>query len=241
MLIQVENKIKELKALKRKEYYKQKDADLQNWGIAKDGKGKKATPIVISDEEYEALIKLSSDYGKTGRNTVAISLRKASTIAMVVCIVAAITALISSKGFITFSIWLMAGFALTTMFRGLSEAIRLLQQILDGGKGVVPEEEPEAPIAPAAPAAPVVTAPNGYYTAQPPVYQAYPQAPYGQIPYYAPAPQPAPQPVPAPTIVTGKEASKATDYSTMPEFDFNLHDDFFAKGYEPKATFGDNV
>ena len=53
MITQVENKVKEIKALKRKEYYKQKDTDLQNWGIAKEGKGKKATPIVITDEEYE--------------------------------------------------------------------------------------------------------------------------------------------------------------------------------------------
>ena len=49
MVIQVENKIKELQELRSKEYYKQKDADMENWGIAKEGKGKKATPVVISD------------------------------------------------------------------------------------------------------------------------------------------------------------------------------------------------
>lgn len=235
MITQVENKVKEIKALKRKEYYKQKDTDLQNWGIAKEGKGKKATPIVITDEEYENLIKLSNGVGKTGRNTVAIALRKASSIAMLVCIVAGATALFTSasKGFIWFSLWIMAGFAFFTVFRGLSEAIRLLQQILDGGKGNVPEAEAETP---AAPAAPVVAAPNAFYAVQPPVYQA----PYPPQAYYAPMPVPPVAPV-APEIVTGPaDTAKPTDYSAMPTYDFNPTEDFFAKGYEPKATFGEN-
>ena len=59
MLIQVENKIKELKSIKSKEYYKQKDLDLENWGIAREGKGKKSPPIAITDEEYERLKKLN--------------------------------------------------------------------------------------------------------------------------------------------------------------------------------------
>lgn len=240
MVTQVENKIKELKALKRKEYYKQKDTDLQNWGIAKDGKGKKATPIVITDEEYENLIKLSNGVGKTGRNTVAIALNKASVIAMVVCAVAAVTSLITaaSKGFVWFSLWLMAGFAFFAIFRGISEAIRLLQQLLDGGKGGAPEAEPEAAAAPAAPVMPAyVATPNGFIPVQPPVYQT----PYPQT-YYAPASPSAPQPAPvAPTIVTAPaEAAKPADYSSMPDFNFNPNEDFFAKGYEPKSTFGEN-
>lgn len=237
MLTQVENKIKELKTLKSKEYYKQKDTDLQNWGIAKAGKGKKATPIVITDEEYENLIKLSNGVGKTGRNTVAIALRKASTIAMVVCTVAAGTALFTSasKGFVWFSLWLMAGFAFLTLFRGLSEAIRLLQQILDGGKGGIPETVPEN-----APAAPVTAVPNGFIPVQPPIYPAaYPQ------PIYAPAPQAvpvAPQVVQAPpAIVNSAEETKPSDYSTMPNYNFNPNEDFFSKPYEPKATFDTNA
>lgn len=218
MLTQVENKIKELKSLKTKEYYKQKDADLHNWGIAKEGKGKKATPIVITNEEYENLIKLSNGVGKTGRNTVAIALRKAATVAMVVCIVAAVTSLFTSasKAFIWFSLWLMAGFAFTTLFRGLSEAIRLLQQILDGGKDFIPEKEEETPAT-----APVPMT-QGFVPVQPPVYPVgYPQ------PYYAPAPQVTPV-APAPAIINNSKEAKVTDYSTMPSYDFNPQQDFFS-------------
>ena len=231
MVTQVENKIKELKSLKRKEYYKQKDTDLKNWGIAKVGKGKKATPIVVSDDEYENLIKLSSGLGKTGRNTVAITLRKASVFTAVVCAMIAIFSLFSgaNSNFVAFSV---AGLGFSLVFRGLSEAIRLLQQILDGGKGVVPEAEPETTEAPAAP----FFAPNGYAPVQPPIYQVpYPQA------YYAPQPAPVAPPIvnaaaPAPVADT----SKTSDYSTMPTFDLNTQGNYFSHGYEPKATFGEN-
>lgn len=239
MVTQVENKIKELKALKRKEYYKQKDADLQNWGIAKDGKGKKATPIVVSDDEYEALIKISNGVGKTGRNTVAIILNKASVAAAIICALVAIASLISgaSSSFVGFS---MAGFGFALIFKGLSEAIRLLQQILDGGNGGVPEAVPEETAAPAQPvAAPAyIATPNGFVPVQPPVYQT----PYQQ-PYYVPAAQPAPaQPVAAPTIVTApaEAAPKANDYNSIPDFNFNPHEDFRTGTYAPKETFGEN-
>ena len=238
MVTQVENKIKELKALKRKEYYKQKDADLQNWGIAKDGKGKKATPIVVSDDEYEALIKISNGVGKTGRNTVAIILNRASVAAVVIGALVAIFSLISgaNTAFVGSSI---AGFGFALVFKGLSEAIRLLQQILDGGNSGVPEAAPEEAAAPVQPmpAPAYIATPNGFVPVQPPVYQA----PYQQ-PYYMPAAQPAPaQPVAAPTIVTAPaEAPKANDYSSMPEFDFNPQDGFFANNYAPKETFGEN-
>ena len=36
------------------------------------------------------------------------------------------------------------------------------------------------------------------------------------------------------------EAPKANDYSSMPEFDFNPQDGFFANNYAPKETFGEN-
>ena len=230
MVTQVENKIKELKALRKKEYYKQKDADLNNWGIAKSGKGKKATPIVISDDEYESLIKVSNGVGKTGRNTVAISMNKAATIAMVVCTVAGVTSLFASasKAFVWFSLWLMAGFAFGAIFKGLAEAIRLLQQILDGGKALAPENEPEEAPAPAAPVAyapagaPMV-APQGYMPVQqPPIYQASYAQPAPQT-YYTPAPPIATAPV-APVA-----EKPANDYSSMPSFNLDTNNDFFSK------------
>ena len=229
MVTQVENKIKELKALKRKEYYKQKDTDLRNWGIAKDGKGKKATPIVITDEEYENLIKLASGVGKTGRNGISILLNKASGLTAVICGLIAIFSLISG-GNINFVAFSVAGVGFALTFKGLGEAIRLLQQILDGGRGVVPEAEPEAPAAPA-----FVAAPNGFVPVQPAVYQV----PYPQQPYYTPAPAPQPAPVAPPIVTSPADTAKPTDYSTMPDFNFNPNEDFFAKGYEPKPTFGE--
>ena len=249
MATQIEAKIKELKTLKRKEYYKQKDTDLKNWGIAKNGKGKKATPVVISDDEYENLIKLSSGLGKTGRNPVAITLRKASVTTAVLCAVIALFSLFSgaNSNFVAFS---AAGFGFSLVFRGLSEAIRLLQQILDGGKGVIPEEEPEEPEfqAPAAPFA----APNGFAPVQPPVYQAPVQPPvfqapayqpsYPQQPYFAPNTAPvAPPIVNAAAPAPAPEKPKTSDYHTMPTFVFNAKTDLFPEGYEPKSTFGDNL
>ena len=237
MITQVENKVKEFKSSKRTEYYKQKDADLKNWGIAKNGKGKKATPIVISDDEYENLVKLSSGLGKTGRNPVAIALRKASVTTAVLCVTIAIFSLFSGANinFVAFSV---AGIGFSLVFRGLSEAIRLLQQILDGGKGVVPEAEPEEQEAPApAPVAPYAV-PNGFAPVQPPVYQVpYPQAPYPQQPYYAPAPVAAPPIVNAAAPAPVADTAKKTDYSTMPTFDFNSQTDLFPEGYEPKSNF----
>lgn len=242
MVIQVENKIKELQELRSKEYYKQKDADMENWGIAKEGKGKKATPIVITDEDYERLIKVSNGVGKTGRNTVAIRLSKAAAISVVVGIVAGITALIasSSKGFMWFSLWIMGSIVVAALFKGLAEAIRLLQQLLDGGNTseIIKTEAPVITTAPVMPA---------YVPVQPPIYQQYPA--YTQYPqgYYAPV---APATPAAPNVQTTAAApavtpvapaeKKADDYNSIPAIDFNPQEDFFTKPYEPKATFGEN-
>lgn len=238
MVIQVENKIKELQELRSKEYYKQKDADMENWGIAKEGKGKKATPVVISDEDYERLIKTSNGVGKTGRNPVAIRLSKAASISMIVCAVAAIVALITSKGFVSASLWVMGGLVLFTLFKGIAEAIRLLQQILDGGNTseVIKKEAPVITTAPVMPA---------YAPVQPPIYQQYPPA-YAQYPqsYYAPVAPTVQTATPAPAVTpvapTAPAEKKAEDYNSIPAMDFNPNDDFFTMPYEPKATFGEN-
>ena len=229
MLIQVENKIKELKELKSKQYYKQKDMDLANWGIAREGKGKKAPPVAITDEEYETLIKASNGVGKTGRNKVAISMNKAAYISLIVCIVAGVVSLIvsSSKSFIWMSLWIMAGFAFMGIFKGLAEAIRLLQQILDGGSSGIPEKAEDAPAAPDM---------ANFIPVQQPVYQPYPPQPF-----YAPAPPittvnvPNVTPVaPAPAPAAPVEP-KRSDYSSMPDYNFDPQDDFFTKPYEPNG------
>lgn len=237
MVIQVENKIKELQELRSKEYYKQKDADMENWGIAKEGKGKKATPIVITDEDYERLIKTANGVGKTGRNPVAIRLSKAASISMIVCAVAAVVALITSKGFVSASLWIMGGLVLFVLFKGIAEAIRLLQQLLDGGNTseIIKKEAPVITTAPVMPA---------YAPVQPPIYQQYPayvQYPQGYYAPVAPAPQQAaPAPAVTPVAPSAPAEKKADDYNNIPAVEFNPQEDFFTKPYEPKATFGEN-
>ena len=83
MLEQVEQKIQELKKLQAEEYYKKKDADLNTWGLTSKKNGKKTTPIIVNDEEYEALIKASSGVSKAGRNSVA-NILKACSVASVI-------------------------------------------------------------------------------------------------------------------------------------------------------------
>ena len=234
MLIQVENKIKELKELKSKEYYKQKDLDLENWGIAREGKGKKAPPVAITDEEYEALIKISNGVGKTGRNKVAITMSKASVASLIICIIAGIVSFVvaSSKGFVWMSLWIMAGFAFMGIFKGLSEAIRLLQQILDGGKDGIPEKTEDAPAAPAKAAfipvqqAPYPYPPQPFYAPAPPISTV-------SVPNVTPVASRAPV-APAPAPAAPAEPQK-NGYESMPSYDFNPQEDFFTKPYEPQS------
>ena len=70
MLEQVENKIKELSEQQKEEYYRKKDADLLEWGLTSKVSGKKVVPLIITDEEYEALIDAYSATGRTSRNIV---------------------------------------------------------------------------------------------------------------------------------------------------------------------------
>ena len=60
MLEQVENKIQELQRLQKEEYYKKKDEDLLEWGLTSKKDGKKKIPVIVTDDEYEALIEASS-------------------------------------------------------------------------------------------------------------------------------------------------------------------------------------
>ena len=68
MIDKVEAKIAELKKQQREEYYRKKEADLTQWGLSPRKKGKKSAPVVVTDEEYEALIDASSGVGMPTRN-----------------------------------------------------------------------------------------------------------------------------------------------------------------------------
>ena len=141
MLEQVENKILELKKTQAEEYYKRKDADLQAWGLTYKTDGNKVTPIIVTDEEYEALIKASNGVDRVGRNPYAKTLNVLAYIATGAGAVsgAVVAALSDELSFVFFTLCLVAGLIVSVIFKGMSEIIRLLQQIIDSK----PNEKPE--------------------------------------------------------------------------------------------------
>lgn len=133
MLEQVEKKIEELKKVQAREYYKKKDADLDAWGLTSRKDGKKSIPIIVTNEEYEALIKASNGVGDTSRNKTS---RMLNWISLVVLILGAIAggvvlAVSESMGFVYFSLAVVIAGVFAALLKGVSEAINLLQQIID--------------------------------------------------------------------------------------------------------------
>ena len=158
MLDKVEAKIAELKKQQRDEYYKKKEADLAKWGLATQKKGKKSTPVVVTDEEYEALIDASSGVGMPTRNGFA----KVLNVAALIVVVAGIIIGFSVANFheeMSFPIFMgavAASVLIALIFLGLGEALRLLQEIADAQRieygrrkpqvvNEFPDEQPEAP------------------------------------------------------------------------------------------------
>ena len=187
MLEQVENKIQELKKLRAEEYYKKKEEDLKAWGLTTKVDGKKVTPIIVTDEEYEELVKASNGVGKVGRNSIANMLSVLSWIILVIGAVAGAVAASLTKDYAIIAFTLSVGIAaiIAVIFTGLAEAIKLLQQLIDGRTLEKPDpaliKKPQ--IKKAAPAAPAAQAPM--YVPYPAPGQSY-MYPY---PVYA-APQP---------------------------------------------------
>ena len=133
MLEQVENKIRELKKQQRDEYYKKKDSDLIQWGLTSNKKGSKSAPLVITDEEYEALIDASSGAGMPARNTMArvLNITALAIITLGIIIGFLLYNFIDESGVFYAFASVIASIVLALLFRGISEAIRLLQQLVD--------------------------------------------------------------------------------------------------------------
>ena len=168
MLEQVELKIQELKKLRAEEYYKKKDEDLKAWGLTTKVDGKKVTPIIVTDEEYEELVKASNGVGKAGRNSVANLLNMLSLAIMVIGVVAGIVVADLNKdaAILGFTLSVIIAGVVAVIFRGIAEAIRLLQQLLDGRT----LERPD----PSAMKKPQVKKTAAKQPAQAPMYVAYP-------------------------------------------------------------------
>lgn len=168
MLEQVELKIQELKKLRAEEYYKKKDEDLKAWGLTTKVDGKKVTPIIVTDEEYEELVKASNGVGKAGRNSVANLLNMLSLVIIVVGVVAGIVVADLNKdaAILGFTLSIVIAGVVAVIFRGISEAIRLLQQLIDGRT----LERPD----PSAMKKPQIKKTPAKQPAQTPMYVAYP-------------------------------------------------------------------
>lgn len=133
MLEQVENKIKELSEQQKEEYYRKKDADLLEWGLSSKVNGKKVVPLIITDEEYEALIDASAAAGRNSRNVVSNMLNATSIVICVLSVIVGIVLCIFNDdiGFVYLTISIVAGALLAILFRGVGEAVKILQQLLD--------------------------------------------------------------------------------------------------------------
>ncbi len=133
MLEQVENKIKELSEQQKEEYYRKKDADLLEWGLTSKVSGKKVVPLIITDEEYEALIDAYSATGRTSRNIVSNMLNITSIAVAVLGLVVGIVLCVFNDdiGFVYLSVSVIAGVLIAILFRGVGEAVKILQQLLD--------------------------------------------------------------------------------------------------------------
>lgn len=131
MLSQVENKIQELNEQNRQEYMSRKKAYLEELGITGGGKNK-STPV-ITDEEFDELLKASFGTKFAGINKTARAMNVCSGLVLALGIVAAIgTAVFAeSLGFVYFSVIVFVAILLCLLFRAIAENIRLQQQLID--------------------------------------------------------------------------------------------------------------
>lgn len=190
----VDLKIQELKRIQAEEYYKKKDADLYAWELTEKNEKGKEVPITISDEEYEALISASNGVNMlASRNNVAKALNVVAVATIVIGFIvgfALMTFAENGFGFGYLSITMLISVLMAAMFWGIAEAIKLLQQLIDGKT----HERPSADYQPAArPQAPVQTAVQPQPAMQIPVQQPVARPQYqGYVPVQ-PVMQPQPQ------------------------------------------------
>ena len=137
MLQQVEAKLQELNKKKAEEYYKKKESDLEIWGLTSK---KGEPPLIVSDEEYDALVKASN--GLSSRNGVAVLLNIVSITTIIFSFIGAFLyyILADSNQLFYAVLIIICGIILSTVLGGLAEAIKLLQQLIDDKPLDVPNE-----------------------------------------------------------------------------------------------------
>ena len=136
MIEPVERKIQELNIERKKALKKQRDENLLRWGFDGRKKNKNDIPLILTDEEYEAVLEADKAYSrvaKTDKNGMAKLLFIFGIAMLVIGLAAGVVAyqIATDIGFIYLSICVIAGVILSVVFFGLSEAGRLLQQLVD--------------------------------------------------------------------------------------------------------------
>ena len=171
MLSQVESKIQELNGEQSREYKKRKQAYLEEIGVK--SQGNKSNPV-ITDEEYEELLKASFGTRIAGINKTARVMNVCSGLVIALGIVAAIAAAVFSEtlGFVYFSAIVFASVLMSLLFRGISESIRLSQQLID--MKLIESKKEAKPVSPNKRAFPdMQPSVDQQFANAPPVQQAY--------------------------------------------------------------------
>lgn len=136
MIEPVERKIQEINTAKKRALKKQKEQNLLRWGFDGKKKNKNDIPLILTDEEYDAILAADKEYSaaaKTDRNPVANLLFIFAIIAVVVGIVGGIVLyqLKADAGFVYLSVSIFLGVVFGVLFYGLSEIVKMLQQLID--------------------------------------------------------------------------------------------------------------
>lgn len=134
MIKPVEDKLQQLRQQQKDAYNKKKAADLAEWGISDSKRtGNSKVPLIVTDEEYEALIEASAGIREYSRNSIASLLNICSIAIFALGIIVGFVyaSSVDSIKFVYFSVIFIAAVLIAILFRGVSEAIRLLQQLID--------------------------------------------------------------------------------------------------------------
>ncbi len=136
MIEPVERKIGQINAQKNKALKKQREENLARWGFDGKKKNKNDIPLILTDEEYDAVLEADKEYSavaKTDKNMMSRILNIFAIIMLVIGVVAGVVfyQIATDLGFVYLTVCIAVGIALSVLFLGLSEAIKLLQQLVD--------------------------------------------------------------------------------------------------------------
>ena len=242
MLEQVKLKIQELEKAQAEEYYKKKEADLRNWGLVSKKENGKVTPLVVTDQEYDALIKASNGVGRSGRNSIAVLLNALAVAVIVVAVIAGfvLEALSDELGFVYMSLSFVIGLVFAAILKGVAEAVRLLQQIVDEKPIRIPTE--------AARKTENAAKPQRVVAVQTPDIQNPIIVQEQTIAYQQPV-QPAPQPIPQPVypymyyqpVPVQQMPQQPVQPVPQPQYQESYQPDFSSQRFEESFSQQDNA